>query len=748
MEDKKHLKRVAHGKEEIEVFPVVGMMCAVCANTVEKTVSGMPGVSSAEVNFAAATLTVSWNPEITDPESMARALDKAGYVLIADRDETVAMESARKKEEEEYADMRHSLIVAWIITIPLSLLCMLHVHFPAEGWVFMGMTLIVMFYSGRGFYRRGFRAFLAKAPSMDSLVAVSTLISFLFSAFNTIFPSVLENHGMSADFYYEGAAMIIAFVLTGKFMELRSRRHTGDALRALMGLQPMEAMLKLPDGSVKPVPISIIRPDDVIMIRPGERIPVDGKIDTGIVSVDESMLTGEPIPVEKTAGQNVIAGTLVKSGTADVTALRIGAATELARIIASVRKAQASKAPVQKAVDKISNIFVPTVLAISLLTFIVWLAIGTTYLPQALVASVSVLVIACPCALGLATPTAIIVAIGRGAKNGLLIKDATSLELLSKVNVIVFDKTGTLTKGTPEVSEVYYSPKLPPTERSVLEGAVKGAELHSIHPVADALVEYLNAVQAIKPDEFEYTPGRGIKCITDKVRYEIGSPALTESSTDMDFRMHIADMERMGATLVVVLRNGETAAAYAISDTLRPEATDVINRLKKLHIEPVLLTGDNKRSAQVVAKKLGISRVYAETLPTDKLDTVRKFREEGKIVAMVGDGINDTEALAEADVSIALGGGSDIAMETAQLTLASGEISAIPKALSLSSKTLKIIHENLFWAFIYNVSGIPLAAGVLYTAGFMLNPMFASAAMALSSVCVVLNSLRLNKIKL
>lgn len=595
------------------IFPVVGMMCAVCSNTVEKTLQELPGVKSAEVNFAAANVTVSWDPAVTDPEEMARAVDSAGFTLIVEYDEAQAIREAEQEELRGLRDLRRRMIVAWAITIPLSVLCMVHVHFPAENWIYMVMTLVVMFYCGLDFYRRGFKAMAVKAPSMDTLVAVSTLISFLFSVFNTIFPQILEGRGMRADVYYEGAAMIIAFVLTGKYMEARSRRHTGDALRALMALEPDKAKGLLPG--------------DTVEIVPGDRVPVDGEVSTGSITVDESMLTGESEPVVKNPGDKIFAGTFCVGGKATATARRVGAATELARIIASVRRAQSSKAPVQRAVDKVSAIFVPTVMALSLLTFVIWMIVAPNLLPQAFVCAISVLVIACPCALGLATPTAIMVGIGNGASSGILIKDAAALERISKVDTVIFDKTGTLTTG-PE-------------------------------------------------------------------------------------------------------------------DKVRPGAPEMIARLKARGITPVLLSGDKRERVDRVAREVGIDTVYSEVLPGDKLATVQRYRREHHVVAMVGDGINDAEALADADVSVAIGGGTDIAVETAQLTLAGGNVAALPEAIDLSHRTLRIIHQNLFWAFIYNTVGIPIAAGALYPLGFLLTPIFASAAMALSSVCVVTNSLRL-----
>lgn len=706
------------GKSEYkETFPITGMMCAVCAGTVQHTLASIPGVKSAEVNFASSSATVEWNPGVTSPDAMKKAVEAAGYGLIAESDEARAVAEKERRDAAEYEALKLRTIVAWILTLPLATLCMVHVHFPGEAWIYMAMTLVVMAYCGAGFFKRGFKSLIAGVPTMDTLVAISTTISFLFSAFVTIFPMLLRRHGYEADLYYEGAAMIITFVLTGKLMEFRSRRNTGAALRALMDLQPETALLRFPDGTTREVPVSEIRVGSLIVIRPGERVPVDGKVTEGISAVDESMLTGEPEPVEKKAGDDVTAGTLNGNGSLTVEALKVGSDTELSRIVRSVREAQGSKAPVQRLVDKISARFVPAVLIISVLTFLIWwLALGD--MPKALICGISVLVIACPCALGLATPTAVMVAIGNGSRRGILVRDASALELLDKVNVVVFDKTGTITEGHPKVMSVKWNPD---ADRELMSALAYGAELHSSHPLAEALCGYFESqgIDPIEPDSFEYTPGRGICFSHQGIRYEIGGPG------------------------IVLRRDGEDIAEFQVEDSVKPGAKKDIEALKASNRKVMLLTGDRKSNALKIAREVGIDSVEAETMPKDKFDFIARLRREGWVVAMAGDGINDAEALSEADVSIAMGGGSDIAIETAQLTLIGGNLAALPCAFDLSKRTLAIIKQNLFWAFIYNVIGIPIAAGVLAGVGFMLTPMFASAAMALSSICVVTNSLRL-----
>lgn len=726
------------------IFPVTGMMCAVCAGTVQKTLGALPGVIEAEVNFATASVTISWNPKATSPQAMSKALTDAGYGLIIESDEAKAVEEKERLDATEYRAMKLKTIVAWALSLPLAILCMIHWHFPGEAWVYMCMTLIIMLYCGKGFYIRGFKSLKAKSPTMDTLVAISTAVSFIFSAFNTIFPSIMTDAGYSADLYYEGAAMIITFVLTGKLMELRARRNTGTALRALMGLQPKTALVTVSDGEIIEVPIASIHPGMSVLVRPGERIPVDGKVISGLSAVDESMLTGEPERVEKTPGSEVVAGTLNGNGTLTVEAESVGADTELARIVRSVRDAQGSKAPVQKLVDRISARFVPTVICIALLTFVIWITLSHD-VAKALICSVSVLVIACPCALGLATPTAIMAGIGRGARRGILVKDATALELLDKTDIIVLDKTGTITTGHPQVTGIMWKND---SDTAYLGRVAYGAELKSTHPLAEALCEYFKARQTnpVNPDTFTYTPGEGMKFQCSGVTYRLGSAALlspTHGDTNLYDRME--EWLSEGAGVVVMTCGEDPIGIFRVSDNLQPGVSQTISLLQESGREVILLTGDRQITAEHVAREAGIKKVIAQTTPAGKYQVVSDLRSQGHTVAMAGDGINDAEALAEADVSVAMGGGSDIAIEVAQLTLVSGRLAAMPEAFALSRKTIRIIKENLFWAFVYNVIGIPLAAGVLSCVGFMLTPMFASAAMALSSVCVVTNSLRLTK---
>ena len=735
------------------IFPVTGMMCAVCAGTVEKTVSETPGVIRCAVNFATSEVSVEWDENRTSPETIAGRVSNAGYVMVVEASASKALEEKELAESRDYTRLKREMILAWILSVPVATICMIHIHFPGMNYILMVLTLGVMLGSGRRFYRSGFRNLLQKHPNMDTLVAISTSVSFLFSFFNTLFPDYFQSYGMPSDVYYEAAAVIIAFVLTGKFMESRARRHTGGALRALMGLQPKQATLVNADGSHETIEISKVRKGDIMLVNGGDRIPVDGTVSGGQAAVDESMLTGEPIAVEKTDGDKVSAGTIVESGSIHIRATGIGAETELSRIIQCVREAQGSKAPVQRLVDKISNVFVPSVLVVALLTFCVWILFDFGNLAIAILTSVSVLVIACPCALGLATPTAVMVGIGRGARNGLLIREAEGLETLSKMEVLCIDKTGTLTEGRPKVSETYCMEK----PSTAFISAVKKLESMSSHPLAKAIIDWETGqtdkvAYEGEPRDFEYKIGKGIVGVIGDRRYWIGNRDFAEeflSSLPLEAINYESTWTAEGAGVVFAGEDDRLIIVLKITDKIRKEASASIATLKRMGIQPVLLTGDRRKTAEHVAQEVGITEVKAGLLPSDKQSVIKDYKSHGNIVAMAGDGINDSQALAEADISIAMGGGTDIAMEVAQLTIVSSKLSYIPTAVNLSKGTLKIIKENLFWAFIYNVIGIPVATGVFFPLwGWLLSPMIASAAMAFSSVCVVLNSLRLNKIKI
>lgn len=715
-------------------------MCAVCAGSVQNAASEVEGVVEAVVNFAASSLTVSWDPAVTDIEKISRAVSEAGYVMIIAADAAEAERRHDEAEENLFRDMRRRMVLAWVLTIPLAAVCMAHLHFPGENWGMALLALAVMIFCGGAMLVNGFRHLWRRDPNMESLVAISTTVSFVFSLFNTLFPEFWTLRGLPADVYYEASAMIIAFVLTGKLMEQRARRNTGGALRALIGMQPRTSTIVLSDGSFATVATSEVTPGDIVVVHPGDRIPVDGIVAEGDSPVDESMLTGEPLAVEKNPGATVRAGTVNISSVLKVRAEGVGEQTELARIIESVRRAIGSKAPSQRLADRISRRFVPTVMMLSLLTFGVWVLLDPDNLTMGLTAAVSVLVIACPCALGLATPTAIMAAIGNGARRGILVRDVEALENLSRIRILAIDKTGTLTEGKPVVAEAAG------IDSATLD-ALLSIERLSAHPLAGAIADYAAAHGARHKEvtDFGYHPGRGASGRVGNVDYLVGSLQwVGHAAGGIPPAMKQLACEACSG-IVAVAAAGKFAGLLRVVDKIRPDAAATVSQLKSAGVRVVLLTGDSAANAETVAREAGIREVHSELLPIDKQEEIRRLRQQG-LTAMAGDGINDAVALAEADLSIAMGDGSDIAIETAQLTLIGGRLRDIPAAMRLSARTRRIIKENLFWAFIYNIIGIPVAAGVLYPlCGVLLTPIFASAAMAVSSVSVVLNSLRLTR---
>ena len=583
---------------------------------------------------------------------------------------------------------------------------------------------------------------------MDTLVALSTSIAFLFSLFNTFFPEFWYARGLEPHVYYEASAVIIAFVLTGKLMEERAKGNTSTAIRKLMGMQPKVARV-LRNGAEEEILIENLQIGDMVVVRPGEQIPVDGQLSEGDSYVDESMISGEPVPVEKKKGDKVLAGTINQRGSFIIYATQVGSETVLARIISMVQEAQGSKAPVQRIVDRITGIFVPVVLGIAILTFVLWVAIGgSEYISYGILSAVSVLVIACPCALGLATPTALMVGIGKAASQHILIKDAVALEQMRKVDVVVLDKTGTLTEGHPTATGWLWAQSQEP----YFKGVLLAAEMRSEHPLAGAIVSALQNEEKVKPaalDSFESITGKGIKVSYEGDTYWVGSHKLLKdfSATVNDVMAEmLVRYESDGNGIIYFGRENELLAIIAVSDPIKATSAEAVKELKRQGIDICMLTGDGQRTALAVSSRLGIERFVADALPDDKAEFVRELQMQGKKVAMVGDGINDSQALALADVSIAMGKGTDIAMDVAMVTLMTSDLLLLPKAFQLSKQTVKLIHQNLFWAFIYNLIGIPIAAGILFPLnGLLLNPMLASAAMAFSSVSVVLNSLSLGR---
>jgi len=732
---------------ETKVLPVLEMSCAVCAGNVESTVQALSGVEKASVNFAAGTLTVTYNPSVITLEVMQAAVQAAGYDLIVEAEDPVAMQE--EKARMHYKILRRNTIGAWTLSIPLALLGMVFMHVPFGNWIMMVLALAIMIFFGRSFYVNGVRHALKGKANMDTLVALSTSIAFLFSLFNTLCPGFWLGKGLEPHVYYEASGVIIAFVLLGKLMEERAKNSTSSAIKGLMGLQPKTARL-VTDGREEEVPISNLQVGNVVSVRPGEKIPVDGTLLQGSSSVDESMLSGEPIPVEKNAGDRVLAGTINQKGAFTMEATSVGGTTVLAQIVQMVQSAQGSKAPVQRIVDKISGIFVPVVVLLSFLTFVCWLVIGgESYFSYALLSAVSVLVIACPCALGLATPTALMVGMGKGAEQHILIKDAFALENLCKVDTVVLDKTGTLTEGVPIVTDSYW---ISDDNIRYLD-VLYTAEQKSEHPLASAILCWLeeSGAKVCEAENFESLTGRGVRIQVEGVTYWAGSQGLLDifqAGIPEKVRKQIGQWQEDGQSVVFYGQETRLLAVLAISDRIKPTSAEAVKELKKQGIEVHLLTGDGVRTAERVAATLDIGYYKAEVMPNDKEEYIISLQQQGKKVAMVGDGINDSQALARADVSIAMGKGTDIAMDVAMVTLITSDLLLLPGAIRLSKQTVRLIYQNLFWAFIYNVIGIPLAAGVLFPInGLLLNPMLASAAMAFSSVSVVLNSLRLKFMK-
>lgn len=729
-----------------KTYRVSGMHCAGCASNIEKVLGRRNGVVSAAVNFAANTVTVEYDPSAVNFDGLRESVENAGFELHDDEDDG---EEGERAQREEYERLKRNTIWAAALSLPVFVIGMFFMHMPYANWIMLAFTVPVMAVFGKDFFVNAFQQLKHGRANMDTLVAVSTGVSFLFSVFNTVWPQYWTSRGLEAHVYYEASAVIIALILFGRLLESRAKVSTSSSIRKLMGLQPKEVIKITPDGREVTIPVKEVAVGDILLVRPGDKIPVDGTVIGGASFVDESMITGEPIAVEKTEGDKVFAGTINQKGSFRFRAEKVGESTLLSQIIETVRQAQGTKAPVQRLADKIAGIFVPVVLCISVVTFAVWMIFGgENAFSYALQCAVTVLVIACPCALGLATPTAIMVGIGKGAENNILIKDAESLELLHKVNAMVFDKTGTLTEGEPEVTDFIWTEG---SENNEHLDILRFLESRSEHPLADAVVDYLGNRNTID-GTFESVTGQGIKGVIGGASYMAGNSRMIEANGVKGDVAVEAEAERLrgeGKTVIYFASENKILAVIALADTVKPHAIEAIEKLRQENIETFLFTGDNTITAAAVAGHVGIGDFRAEMMPSDKLDAVRELQNEGKTVAMVGDGVNDSAAMAQADVSIAMEKGSDIAMDVAQITLITSDPAVIPKAVKLSGQTVAAIRQNLFWAFIYNIIGIPLAAGVLYPfTGFLLNPMIAAAAMALSSVSVVTNSLRIRRKKL
>ncbi|MEP2668091.1 MAG: heavy metal translocating P-type ATPase [Cyclobacteriaceae bacterium] len=731
-----------------ESFPVLEMTCAACAISVESMLKSANGVKDAGVNFANQSAWVEYDETVAKPIDLQNAVRAIGYDLVVDVEDPQAIKEEAQKRH--YNEVKNRTIWSSVLALPVVIIGMFYMDMPYGNYISMVFAAPVVFYFGRNYFINAFKQARFGKSNMDTLVALSTGIAFAFSAFNTFFAEFWHARGIHAHVYYEAAAVVIAFISLGKLLEEKAKSNTSSAIKKLMGLQP-KTVRAIVDGVEQELPISAVRVGHIIVVRPGEKIPVDGKVVSGSSFVDESMISGEPVPVEKSGGESVFAGTINQKGSFQFAAEKVGGDTILAQIIKMVQDAQGSKAPVQKLVDKIAGIFVPIVIGIAILTFATWILVGgDNAFTHALLTSVTVLVIACPCALGLATPTAIMVGVGKGAENNILIKDAESLELAHKVNAVILDKTGTITEGKPVVTDLIWDVKV----NADLENILYSIETQSEHPLADAVVNHLKAKGAknAELENFESITGRGVRANRKGLSYFVGNRKLIDEnnvSISETILAKAGQLQAQAKTVVYFFNCEEVLAVLAIADKIKTTSAAAIKTLQEKGIEVCMLTGDNEQTAKAVAQQVGLKHFIAEVLPSDKAEFVRQLQEEGKVVAMVGDGINDSHALAQADVSIAMGKGSDIAMDVAKMTLITSDLKSIPKALNLSSKTVRGIKQNLFWAFIYNVIGIPIAAGILYPVnGFLLDPMIAGAAMAMSSVSVVGNSLRLKFAKI
>lgn len=740
------------GTSKIE-FAVRGMTCAACVSAVEKALKQLGGVIDVTVNLASEKATVEYLPTLTGFEDFARVVRDAGYV--AERITEDFIDTEKEAREREYRKLRNHLIISVALTIPIMIASMFHIPVISNWYVLLLLATPVQFWTGMRFHKAAFSAIRHGATNMNTLISVGTNAAYFYSAAAIFMPDIFFKGNITPHVYFDTSATIITLILLGRLLEARAKGRTSEAIKKLLGLRPKTAVV-LRDGVEKELPIENVVVGDIIIVKPGEKLPVDGEVVEGFSSVDESMLTGESIPADKTAGDMVFGGTINKEGSFKFKALKIGKETMLAQIIRLVQEAQGSKAPIQRLADKVASVFVPTVIGIAVVTFFAWFIFGPEpSFTLALMNFIAVLIIACPCALGLATPTAIMVGTGKGAENGILIRDAGALELCHKVQSVIMDKTGTITKGEPEIVDI-----TPISLVNDIEGILKlaaSAEKLSEHPLGQAIVKKASEKGIFLLDTllFSAVPGGGIKARINfdekEIEVSIGNETMMRDegiSTEAVIET-AKSIAAEGKTPVFMAEDGTITAVFSISDTIKEDSAAAIRELRLMGIEVVMLTGDHKSTAETIAKQAGIERFYAEVLPDKKTEIVRTIKAEGKITAMVGDGINDAPALAEADIGIAMGTGTDIAIEASDITLIKGRLKSVVDAIKLSRLTIRTIKQNLFWAFFYNVAGIPVAAGILYVfGGPLLNPMIAAGAMAFSSVSVVSNSLRLKQKRL
>ena len=752
----KAIQDAGYGVAEVSVdLPVTGMTCANCAMNIERTLkTKLPGVIDASVNFASERAHVQYIPSVVELDDIVRSIEAIGYGVI--RDEGLEEDAELIAREREIKNQMTRFVVGLIFTAPLFFLSMGRDFGLIGGWInnrwvnylFLLLATPVQFYTGWDFYTGAWKSLKNRTANMDVLVALGSSIAYFYSLGVLLFP-VLGSH-----VYFETSAVIITLIKLGKLLEVRTKGRTGKSIKKLMGLRPKSATI-IEEGKEKEVPINQIKTGDIILVRPGERIPVDGVVIEGEASVDESMLTGEPLPVEKAPGDKVTGGTVSENGFLKIKATRVGKDTALSQIIRLVQEAQGSKAPIQSLADRVAGIFVPSVIGLALLSFTVWWIAGGQFVP-AMVRMVAVLIIACPCALGLATPTAVMAGTGKGAEKGILFKNAEALQLSTELDTIVLDKTGTITVGKPAVTDIITLNENP-GKQDLLE-MIASIERRSEHPLGKAIVNEAQkmGIELLEPEVFNLSRGLGVEGKVGGQSILVGKPDwFNERGINIShIRDKINRLESQGKTAILAGINGNISGLIGISDTIKPEAKDVIKKLKRKNLKVVMLTGDNRRTADAISSSLGIDEVISEVLPDEKRFRIKELQDRGRKVAMVGDGINDAPALAQADVGMAIGTGTDVAIETGDIILASGNLEGVNRAIEISRRTMRTIKENLFWAFIYNIVLIPIAAGVLYPfsgiPAFLrqLHPMLAALAMAMSSITVVSNSLRLTKAKI
>ncbi|WP_293917487.1 MULTISPECIES: heavy metal translocating P-type ATPase [unclassified Sphingobacterium] len=725
-----------------KTYPVLEMTCASCASSVESLLKYLPGIVRADVNFATTSVAVEYFPNMTNPEQIQKTVQAGGYDLLIEEEDNQA-ETLEEIHQEKFKKLKGKTIGAAIITLPVVIIGMFYMDMPHANPIMWLLSTPVVLWYGKDFFINAWKQAKHRSANMDTLVALGSGIAYIFSVFNTVFPSFWTDKGIHGHVYFEAAAVIVTFILLGRLLEEKAKGNTSSAIKKLMGLQPKTVTIIRENGEQEVTPIANVQVGNILLVKPGEQVAVDGLVISGQSYVDESMLSGEPVPVNKQENEPVFAGTINQKGSFQFKAEKVGSETMLAQIIRMVQEAQGSKAPVQKLVDNIAGIFVPIVITIAIIAFITWILVGgDNGFSQGLIALATVLVIACPCALGLATPTAIMVGIGKGAEKGILIKDAVSLELAKKVTAVVLDKTGTITEGKPVVTDSLWY-----TEDQHIRQVLLSIEKQSEHPLADAVVKHLADTTTLTISDFDSITGKGAKASYQRMAYYVGNRKLMQEKGILipeDIAETADKWSKESKTVIWFSDEQRILGLFAIADQIKETSIQAIQELKQAGIAVYMLTGDNEATAKAIAAATAITSYKAEVLPHEKAEFVKQLQQQGKIVAMVGDGINDSTALAQADVSIAMGKGSDIAMDVAKMTIISSDLTKIPEAIRLSRQTVATIRQNLFWAFIYNVIGIPLAAGVLYPVnGFLLNPMIAGAAMALSSVSVVSNSLLL-----